>query len=107
VIVSRRALLGLIPAIPAWRALVQTPPSSRLRRFVTAGSKCFVVETDGRVKAWTWGPDVKGVALGLEHDRLVPPYVAQDVPALRGAIAIAAGSSSPSYAAMADGRLLT
>lgn len=106
-IVTRRTALGLMPAVPgALRALTQAPAVARLRRFISDGSQGFVIEPDGRVNAWTWGNTVQGFALGLGHDRVVPPYVAQEVPALGGAVAIAVEYDTPSYAAMADGRVL-
>jgi len=104
-IISRRTMLGLLPATGvALRALAQEPTSARLRRFVTGKGGFYVIEPDGRVKTWTASQNVKGAELGLNHDRVVPPYVAQDVPALRGATRIAGAAAG--YAVMADGRVL-
>ena len=104
-IISRRTMLGLLPAASvAVRALAQEPAPVRLRRFFSAAGGYFVIEPDGRVKVWTASANVKGAKIGLGHDRIVPPYVAQEVPALRGATRIAGGAAS--YAVMADGRLL-
>ena len=104
-IISRRTMLGLLPAASvAVRALAQEPAPVRLRRFFSATGGYFVIEPDGRVKVWTALANVTGAKLGLGHDRVVPEYVAQEVPALRGATRIAGGAAS--YAVMADGRLL-
>ena len=104
-IVSRRTMLGLLPATPiALRALAQDAAPARLRRFAAGTGGYYVIEPDGRVKVWTVQQNVKGAQIGLGHDRLVPLYVAQEVPALRGATRIASGAAS--YAVMADGRLL-
>ena len=84
-------------------ALAQEAPA-RLRRFASGTGGYYVIEPDGRVKVWTVQQNVKGVQLGLGHDRVVPPYVAQEVPTLRGATRIA--GSAASYAVMPDGRVL-
>jgi alpha-tubulin suppressor-like RCC1 family protein len=103
-IVSRRTMLGLVPGMPfALRAMAQEATAPRLRRFVSGLGGFYVTEPDGTVKAWTDG-QVKASSLGLGDDRLLPPYVAQEVPALKGATVIAGGSVG--YAVMPDGRVL-
>jgi Regulator of chromosome condensation (RCC1) repeat len=105
VIVSRRTVLGLVPLMPAAIGAVgQGSAPGRLRRFVSGLGGFYLIEPDGRVKVWPLGASVNGRYLALDHDRVVPQYVAQEAPALRGATAIAAGYAG--YAVMADGRVL-
>jgi hypothetical protein len=105
---TRREALALLPAVPAAiGALAQTPPAAaRLRRLVSSFVNSYVIEPDGRVKAWTVSPNTKAMYLGLDGDpdRIVPRWVAVEVPPLKGATAIALGTSS--YAVTADGRVL-
>jgi alpha-tubulin suppressor-like RCC1 family protein len=103
---TRREALALLPATPAaLRAMAQAPlPVARIRRIVE-GRAFYVIEPDGRVKVWTIINGVKRLFLGLGDDGTVPPYVAQEAPALRGATTIACGEQAD-YAAMSDGRVL-
>src|SRR6185503_2866870 len=105
-IISRRAVLGLMPVMPAaLNAMAQGPASApaRLRRLIDAGGY-YMLEPDGRVKVWTTDPNAKGSDLGFDHDRAVAPYVAQELPVLKGATTIAGGGVR--CAVMADGRVL-
>ena len=100
--ITRREALGLIPAMPAaWLALAQTTVRPAVSRRIFSQ---WVIEPDGRVKAWTTSPNMKGTALGLGDDRIVPRYVAQEIPALKGCTTIAVGSAK--YALTADGNVL-
>jgi alpha-tubulin suppressor-like RCC1 family protein len=100
--ITRRQALGLLPAVPAaLRALAQTTTRPAVTRRIFSQ---WVIEPDGRVKAWTTSPNMKGAALGLGDDRIVPRYVAQEIPTLKGCTMIAVGSAK--YALMADGTIL-
>lgn len=105
-IITRRTALGLVPLMPsAMRALTQTAARPARLRWLTGGPISYLIEPDGRVMVWTTGPNnEKGTRLGLTDDREVRPFLAQQAPALRGAIKIAHGSAS--YAVMSDGRVL-
>jgi len=107
VTLTRREALALLAALPvAAGARQQTPPAStRIRRFVS-GFASYVIEPDGRVKAWTVSPNCKAMVLGLDGDpdRIVPRWVAMEVLPLKGVTAIALGTSG--YAVTADGRVL-
>jgi alpha-tubulin suppressor-like RCC1 family protein len=104
---TRREALALLPAVPAaFAALAQTPPApARLRRLVSNG-RSYIIEADGRVKAWTTSPNTKAMYLGLDGDadRIVPRWVAVEVTPIEGATTIALGTSS--YAVTPDGRVL-
>jgi hypothetical protein len=103
--ISRREALGLLPALPAaLRALAQTTSRPFVPRRIFLGGGCYVIEPDGRVKAWTQFPNTKGSALGLGDDRIVPRYVAQEIPALKGCTAIASGGAR--WAITEDGNIL-
>lgn len=102
---SRREALGLLPAVPAaLRALAQTTTRPSVPRRIVSGGVSYVIEPDGRVKAWTTSPNAKASMLGLGDDRIVPPYVAQEIPALKGCTAIAIGAAR--YAVTADRNIL-
>ena len=105
-IVSRRAVLGLLPVMPlAFRAIALGAAAPRLRRLVSGVGGFYVIEPDGTVKAWTTNPNgTKATSLGLGEDTIVPPFVAHEVPALKGATTIAGGGAG--YAVMPDGRVL-
>ena len=103
-IVSRRTVLGLVPVMPfALRAVALGGASSGRRHLVSCLGGFYLIEPDGTVKAWTTGR-VKASLLGLGDDSFLPPYVAHEVPALKGATAIAGGAAG--YAVTADGRVL-
>jgi len=107
-ILSRRAVLGLMPLMPAaLRAAAQgpAPAPARARRIVEAVGGYYMIEPDGRVRVWTTGPNTKGTTILLGDDRIVPPYVAHELPALKGAITIS-GHGEGTFAVMADGRVL-
>jgi hypothetical protein len=98
-------MLSLMSGLPAsLLALDQGGTSPRLRRFALGIAGYYVIEPDGSVKAWTTGDNIKGTSLALGHEQIVRPYVAQAVPALQGATAIARGNAE--YAVMGDGRVL-
>jgi len=106
--ITRREALALLSAFPvAVHALAQTtsPASPRTRRIISRTAS-YVLEADGRVKAWTVSPNFRARDLGLDGDpdRIVPMRVAVEVPPLNGVTTIALGTSS--YAVTADGRVL-
>jgi len=106
-IISRRAVLGLMPVMPAaLQAVAQgpAPAPARLRRLIEAGAGYYMLEPDGRVKVWTGSQNVTGATLGFDHNRPVTRYVAEDHPVLKGATTIASGGVG--CAVMADGRVL-
>ena len=106
---TRREVLPLLAALPATlRGLAQTPPAGvRVRRLVSSGANTYVLEPDGRVKAWTTSKSLKAMLLGFggDPDRIVPANVAVDVPPLNGVTTIALGEGA-SFAVTADGRVL-
>jgi alpha-tubulin suppressor-like RCC1 family protein len=105
-IISRRAVLGLMPLMPAVvRAAAQGSAPARARRIVEAVGGYYMIEPEGRVRVWTTGPNTNGTTLLLDDDRIVPPYVAHELTALKGAITIS-GHGEGTFAVMADGRVL-
>ena len=102
-ILSRREALGLLSVMPAaFRTRRQASTPARLRRMFEALAGNYLIEPDRLVKFWTTSPNGKSP---FGDDRIVPPYIAEELPALKGATTIA-GAAGASYAVMADGRVV-
>src|SRR6185503_13636202 len=104
--ISRRNAMCLLSLAPvALRVRLQESGAAvRHRRMFGGSVMMFVIEPDGRVKFWTTNPN--GTRLEFGDNHLVPPYIAEEVPALKGATKIASAGGA-GYAVMGDGRVIS
>ncbi|MGB7220773.1 MAG: hypothetical protein WBD07_18380 [Vicinamibacterales bacterium] len=106
-LVTRRAALSLLAAVPfAARVGVQSQ-TRRLRRIFSGRYHDFLLDPEGTLKCWSnpaaQTPNAKG-ELGQGHVNGLKPYTLYSIPGLANVVSAGAGWDS-SFAVLADGRI--
>lgn len=106
-LISRRSALSFLSALPfAGRASGQTRPAGA-RRIISGGLWAYIIETDGAVQVWSFGPNgTDGGTLGLGFEERVTPWRTYPVPGLRDVVTIASGSAA-AFALLASGNIVS